>query len=94
MVVDIMFYDSKYFQENETIHLTFDIPENYFIKMGTLNMKKFTKYILILIATVVVLAACQNKPENGDKGVKIQNRVQMTETIKTNSFYTQQVLTI
>lgn len=32
--VDIMFYDSKYFQENETIHLTFDIPENYFIKMG------------------------------------------------------------
>ena len=68
--VDIMFYDSKYFQENETIHLTFDIPENYFIKMGTLNMKKFTKYILILIATVVVLAACQNKPENGDKGSK------------------------
>ena len=56
-------------------------------------MKKFTKYILILIATVVVLAACQNKPENGDKGVKIQNRVQM-KTIKTNSFYTQQVLTI
>lgn len=68
--VDIMFYDSKYFQVNETIHLTFDIPENYFIKMGTLNMKKFTKYILILIATVVLLAACQNKPENGDNGSK------------------------
>ena len=31
-------------------------------------MKQFTKYIVILIATVVLLAACQNKPENGDKG--------------------------
>lgn len=36
--------------------------------MGKLNMKQFTKYIVILIATVVLLAACQNKPENGDKG--------------------------
>ena len=63
-----MFYDSNYFQENETVNLTFDIPENYFIKMGKLNMKQFTKYIVILIATVVLLAACQNKPENGDKG--------------------------
>ena len=66
--VSIMFYDSNYFQENETVNLTFDIPENYFIKMGKLNMKQFTKYIVILIATVVLLAACQNKPENGDKG--------------------------
>lgn len=32
--ISIMFYDSNYFQENETVNLTFDIPENYFIKMG------------------------------------------------------------
>ena len=53
-------------------------------------MKQFTKYIVILIATVVLLAACQNKPENGDKGVIVLNRVQMTEIVKINSFYMQQ----
>ena len=48
-------------------------------------MKQFTKYIVILIATVVLLAACQNKPENGDKGSNSSKSVSYTHlTLPTN----------